>query len=75
KLKPGTAVGLRGNLGRLGEGRVRFEIAPKGAKIILPGVAGLAGSHENRYISGNLWYLIRSRIESGPLPDPLFFIT
>jgi hypothetical protein len=28
--------------------------------------AGLAGPAEKRYISGNLPYLIRSRIESGP---------
>ena len=65
-----------GNLGGLREGRVRFETAPEGAQNRgFRGLAGLAGSRQNRYISAQLMVLIRSRIESGPLPDPLFFIT
>jgi hypothetical protein len=41
------------------------------------GKPGLVGSRKKRYISANFWYLIRSRIESGPpgtrsflLPEP-----
>jgi hypothetical protein len=65
-----------GNLGRLGEGRVRFEnLLPKPVKSRLPGFAGLAGQGENRYISRNLWFSYDSVLRVGPFPDPLFFIT
>jgi hypothetical protein len=38
------AIGeFSGNLGGLGEGRVRFEPSPNGGKIIRAGFAGLAG--------------------------------
>jgi hypothetical protein len=45
------------------------------AKSRFPATSGLAGLRENRYIRANLGSHIRSRIESGPVPDPLFFIT
>jgi hypothetical protein len=41
--KPQAIDEFSGNLGGLGEGRVRFEGSPNGCKIIYAGFAGLAG--------------------------------
>ena len=49
--------------------------AGKAVKSRLRGLAGLAVSAGKPLYQPQLMVLIRSRIESGPLPDPLFFIT
>ena len=38
------------------------------------GLAGLAGPRKNGYMTRNLWYLIRSRIESGPFGTRSFLL-
>ena len=66
---------LFGNLGRLGEGRVRFETARRTAAKSAPqGVAGLAGTARKPLYQPQLMVLIRSRIESGPLRTRSFLL-
>ena len=50
-----------------------FEDPGKARKIASDGLAGLAGLRENRYIPGNLWYLMRSRLRVGPTGPALFY--
>src|SRR5258707_15881038 len=65
--------GFSVNLGGLGEGRVRFENHPRsGPNSRLWGLAGLAGSGKNRYISGNLWFSYDRVLRVGP-PGPALF--
>ena len=64
------------NLGGLREGRVRFESRPrKAAKNHASRPCGPCRIAEKPLYQPQLMVLIRSRIESGPLRDPLFFIT
>ena len=46
--------------------------APKARKITLCGLAGLAGSGENRYIRRNLWFSYDRVLRVGP-PGPALF--
>jgi hypothetical protein len=65
--------GFSGNLGGLREGRVRFENhPPKQPKFEAWGLAGLAGSGKNRYISRNLWFSYDRVLRVGP-PGPALF--
>jgi hypothetical protein len=45
----------------------------KGVKIMLFGLAGLAGSGENRYISRNLWFSYDRVLRVGPSGPALFY--
>ena len=45
----------------------------KAAKSPLPGLAGLAGQRENRYISGNLWFSYDRVLRVGPSGPALFY--
>jgi hypothetical protein len=64
-----------GNLGALGEGRVRFKIAAQsGAKSQASGFAGLAGSAQNRYIDRNLWFSYDSVLRVGPFRTRSFLL-
>ena len=72
-LKTRRIGGFSGTLGRLGEGRVRLKAAER------PQNHGLAASRALPYrgkplYQPQLMVLIRSRIESGPLRDPLFLL-
>jgi hypothetical protein len=49
-----------------------LKAGEKGRKITLPGLAGLAGSGENRYISRNLWFSYDRVLRVGP-PGPALF--
>jgi hypothetical protein len=42
-------------------------------KITLPGLAGLAGSRQNRYISRNLWFSYDRVLRVGPSGPALFY--
>jgi hypothetical protein len=42
-------------------------------KIALPGLAGLAGSRQNRYISRNLWFSYDRVLRVGPSGPALFY--
>ena len=44
-----------------------------GRKIMAPGLAGLAGSRENRYISRNLWFSYDRVLRVGPSGPALFY--
>src|ERR1700681_3241140 len=71
-LKIPRTGGFSGNLGWLREGSVRFEPHPKRPKIVASGLAGLAGSGENRYINRNLWFSYDRVLRVGP-PGPALF--
>ncbi len=49
-----------------------LKAAPKRPKIAALGLAGLAGSGENRYISGDLWFSYDRVLRVGP-PGPALF--
>ena len=74
-LKPAASAGLCRNLGRLGEGRVRFETRPRRPQNRASRPRGPCRIGRKPLYQPQLMVLIRSRIESGPLRDPLFFIT
>gem|GEM_PF-10398 len=50
-----------------------LKAGEKGRKITLPGLAGLAGSGENRYISRNLWFSYDRVLRVGPSGPALFY--
>ncbi len=50
-----------------------LKAAPKRPKIAALGLAGLAGSGENRYISGNLWFSYDRVLRVGPSGPALFY--
>jgi hypothetical protein len=66
--------GFSGNLGGLGERRVRFEPAPEGRKITGLGFAGLAGSGKNGYIGRNLWFSYDHVLRVGPFRTRSFLL-
>ncbi len=47
---------------------------PKGRKFALSGLAGLAGSYENRYIRRNLWFSYDRVLRVGPLRTRSFLL-
>src|SRR5229473_4310305 len=67
--------GFFGNLGGLREGRVRLETATKRPQKSRLQASRALPDRGKTAISAATYRLIRSRIESGPVPDPLFFIS
>jgi hypothetical protein len=70
-----TALGrVSGNLGRLREGRVRFQSCIRtDRKIVSSGLAGLAVERQYRYISRNLWFSYDRVLRVGPSGPALFY--
>src|SRR6266576_1127915 len=73
-LKPRAIDEFSGNLGGLGERRVRFELSLNGCKIICAGSRGPCRIAQKPLYQRQLMVLIRSRIESGPLGTRSFLL-
>jgi hypothetical protein len=50
------------------------ETLPAARKLMLRGLAGLAGQGENRYIGGNLWFSYDSVLRVGPFRTRSFLL-
>src|ERR1700730_9692411 len=74
RTQNGRIGGFSRTLGWVREGSVRLGRNSKAAQIRGFGPRGPCRSREKPLYRRQLMVLIRSRIESGPLPDPLFFI-